>query len=149
VFAGQLGIEWIWARLFSVYGPGDNPNSLIPYLLLSLTNGQIPILSQCCHKWDYLYASDAAKALRLLGSISQINSIYNIASGDNRSLRYYAEKLRDIVAPGAILGYGLSNIMAVPLEASIDKIREDTGWEAAVGFDDGIRNTFNHFKITV
>lgn len=138
VCATQLGIEWTWARVFSVYGPGDNPNSLIPYLLQAFRNKQIPALTQGYHKWDYLYATDAAKALHLLGTTPHTNTMYNIANGNSLPLRAYVEVLRDLVAPEADVGWGRSDSVAVPLEVSIDKISRETGWQPEIGFEEGI-----------
>ncbi|MBP2627624.1 MAG: UDP-N-acetylglucosamine 4-epimerase [Firmicutes bacterium] len=146
VRAEQLGIEWIWARVFSVYGPGDNPNSLIPYLLHTLINGQIPSLTQGNHKWDYLYVTDAAKALSVLGNTPHTNQIYNVARGESFPLRWYVERLRDIVAPGSPLGFGLAEGLVVPLEASVEKLKEKTGWQVQVGFDSGVMNTFDYYN---
>jgi nucleoside-diphosphate-sugar epimerase len=51
----SFGIRFSWLRLFSSYGPKDNPNWLIPYLITSLSKGEKPLLTKGEQVWDYIY----------------------------------------------------------------------------------------------
>jgi len=87
--AKELKIDWIWARLFSVYGPYDGTNTLISYLIKCFINGEIPQVTNAEHLWDYLYVTDAAKALCQLGKTEHVDEIYNVANGKAQPLKAF------------------------------------------------------------
>ena len=63
----QLGLEHIWTRILSVYGPYDGENAMISTLIRGLKNKQELHFTKCEQIWDYCYSDDAANALYLLG----------------------------------------------------------------------------------
>lgn len=118
--ANRLGIEHIWARVFSVYGPHDNPNSLIPQLIAALQNNSVfSLVSDGMHIWNYLHEEDAARVLRLLGEREGISGVYNVASRESKPLREYVEIVRECVNKDAVVRYGS--------EKSEVKLKVDTG----------------------
>lgn len=123
--AKRMGISFVWARVFSVYGEHDNLNSLIPQLLKSLReNGTAKLVTDGLHIWNYLYEADAARALRLLGE-SATDGIFNVASAQSKLLREY---VRDI-STNIMFGDEKS---AVNLNVSVDKLFATIGtWEMA------------------
>lgn len=106
VLAKQLGISFVWPRIYSVYGVGENPGTLVNYVIDSLKKGETPQLSPCENMWNFMYITDCVRALRMLGENKDTEGIYNVASEDTRPLREFVEEIRDIVAPGAELGFG-------------------------------------------
>src|SRR2546428_7758540 len=58
--AAQAGMEFVWLRLFSSYGPMDDPGWLIPSVTLRLLGRERPDLTAGTQKWDYLFVEDAA-----------------------------------------------------------------------------------------
>ena len=66
-YAHQLGMEHIWVRILSVYGPNDGTQSMVMSTILKLKNGEVPEFTKGEQLWDYLYSGDAANAFRLLG----------------------------------------------------------------------------------
>lgn len=134
----QLGIEWIWARVFSVYGKNDNPKALIPYLVKTLKAGDSPKVSAGLQQWDFLHGNDAADALIALAQTDVAQGIYHVASGNSRPLRYFIETVRDIIAPEQTIQYDTVTSGGVELFTSIDKIKKMTGWNPKFKFFDGI-----------
>src|SRR5437762_863697 len=61
--AAQAGMEFVWLRLFSSYGPMDEPGWLIPSVTLRLLGRERPDLTAGTQKWDYLLVEDAAGAV--------------------------------------------------------------------------------------
>ena len=135
--AEQIGIEWIWARVFSLYGKYDGENCLIPYLIRSLKNGDSPKLTDCRQNWDYLYALDAAEALLCLSERGQTGEIYNVASGDVYPLRFFVEKISKKLTMREMV-FGAENRMIVSLNPSIKKLQKHTGWQCRTAFSTGI-----------
>ena len=107
--------------------------------------GEIPSFTKGEQLWDYLYAKDAGRALRLLGEKGKAGSIYCLGSGQKRPLREYMELLRNIVAPEAELGLGelpYSPNQVMELWADISELTRDTGFAPEYSFEEGIRETF-------
>ncbi len=104
--AAQLGLDFIWARLYSVYGPGENSGTLLSYLRDCFGQGLIPQLSPCENRWDFLHVEDCAEALLLLALHPEAEGIYNVASGQSRPLKDFVIELRNRLAPGAPLAFG-------------------------------------------
>ncbi len=144
--AADAGIRFVWARVFSVYGPSDHPDTLISYVIDQLLAGERPILSSGEQRWDYLYVEDAAEAISLLATSDQAEGVFNLASGNSHPLRESIECIRDMIDPKLPLGFGelpvLSNRIT-HLEANVDRLRDVVGWAPATQFIDGISATLD------
>lgn len=141
VLAEQMGISFVWPRIYSVYGVGENPGTLVNYVIESLQKGEVPQLSPCENMWNFMYITDCVRALRMLGEIEEAEGIYNVASEDTRPLREFVEEIRDIVASGAELGFGAKASdpkRTFWLEPDVGKMRERE-YICSVNFKDGIR----------
>lgn len=139
-----FGIRHVWARILSVYGPHDNPKSVIPMLMEALRRGEDMPLTAGEQEWDYLFSHDAARALIALAGSGKDGHIYPVGSGQVRTLRSCFELVRDLMAPGRALRLGELEYPAgqvMHLEADISGIRKDTGWKPQVPFEEGIRRT--------
>ncbi|MHC5795231.1 NAD-dependent epimerase/dehydratase family protein [Lacisediminihabitans sp. FW035] len=73
-----LGLAWVWARVFSVYGPMDNAGMLLASIAGSLGSNVDVALSSGQQRWSYLYASDAGAALATLATAAQAGGIVNV-----------------------------------------------------------------------
>ena len=108
VLAKQLDITFVWPRIYSVYGVGENQGTLVNYVIESLTKGEVPQLSPCDNMWNFIYIDDCVNMLYALGSSDQVQAgIYHIASEDTRILKSFVNEIRDIVAPDMELGLGV------------------------------------------
>ncbi len=77
----ELGIKHIWARILSVYGKNDNPNTLISYLISCFEKGETPLLTDCEQTWDYLHIDDCAEILYKLSFFGENGKTYVMGSG--------------------------------------------------------------------
>ena len=137
--AEQLGVEWLWGRIFSLYGKYEPSGRMLPDLMRALQEGREFQLTAATQNWDYLYSSDGAAALIALGECGRSGEIYNVANGAYRPLREFTEELRREVAPEGRIFYGDPLEGATSLQVSVEKIQQDTGWKAKVSFREGIR----------
>ena len=141
VLAKQLGIQLVWPRIYSVYGVGENPGTLVNYVIDTLRKGEVPELSSCENMWNFMYITDCARALRMLGEKEETEGIYHVASEDTRLLKEFVEEIRDVVAPGKALGFGRKEsdpARTFWLEPDVEKMR-NLELECAVHFKNGIR----------
>ena len=138
-FAQRLNIEHVWVRIFSLYGPNDNPNTLIANLIDKLKrNGNTELTTNGEHIWNYLYEEDAARALRLLGTNVYVTGVYNLVSNECKPLKYFVEEIHKIVAPNAVISYGAEK-SAVNLNVSTEKICRAIGEFEKTTFIEGIK----------
>ena len=138
--AADLGIEWIWGRVFSLYGRYEQEGRMLPALVNSLRLEQAFALSSSgAQNWDYLYAADAANALLALAERGRAGEIYNIANGGYRPLRDYIEEARRVLVAESAVAYGTADAGVFSLQPSVEKIQRDTGWMPVTDFVDGLR----------
>ena len=138
------GVDHVWARILSVYGPGDGPLSVIPTILEKLTHGKKPALTPGEQMWDFCYSADAAEALWAMAVSGKNGGIYPVGSGRARPLREYFELVRDAVDPSLQLGIGelpYPENQVMHLEADLTPLEQDTGFRPKVPFEEGIRRT--------
>ena len=63
ILCKQKNMEYIHTRIYSVYGPGDHPWSLVQSCLRTWQEGGSMKLGECTQNWNFLYIDDAAAAL--------------------------------------------------------------------------------------
>lgn len=140
-FCQGRGIRLIEPRLFSVYGPNDDENTLIMSLLRLMLKNEPCHMTACVQMWDYVYIDDVVTGLVKLLTEDHPGGVYNFGSGDCRPLKEYVEEIYRITGSRSALHYG-----AVPypvtgmvnIHPNVSKLRS-TGWTPAVTFAEGIR----------
>lgn len=147
----KYGIDHIWTRILSIYGPGDSTHTMISGVIRQLLSRQTPALTEGIQKWDYLFSGDAALAFRLLSLHGENGKIYPLGSGEAKPLREYVEILRDAVDPALPLDFGAvpyGPLQVMHLQSDISQLTADTGFTPQVSFDNGIRITIDSYKRT-
>lgn len=141
ILAEQIGMEFLWVRVFSVYGPNDLPGTMIRSSLERMKRREHCSFTAGTHLWDYLYSADAGKAFYMIGKQAAGNKIYCLGSGQSRPLKDYICEMRDVVAPGLTLGLGeipYNEQNQLGMCADITSIQRDTGWKPETDFQTGI-----------
>ncbi len=139
----KYGMDHIWFRILSVYGPHDNPNSLISYVIRSFLNGEKPSLTGCEQMWDYIYSDDAAGAILLALEHGRNGAVYPLGSGKCRPLSEYVKSIRDLINPHLEIGFGdkpYPDKQVMHLQADISELTEDTEFRPRFSFSEGIRS---------
>lgn len=140
--AAELGVEWVWGRIFSLYGKYEPAGRMLPDLVRTLAAGGTFRLSAATQNWDYLYSVDGAKAIAALGVRGKDGEIYNIANGDYHPLRMFTDKIgKELFSQGTLL-YDEKVHPPFSLQPSVRKIYRDTGWMAETSFLDGVRKGY-------
>ncbi|MFL5144247.1 MAG: NAD-dependent epimerase/dehydratase family protein, partial [Microvirga sp.] len=99
IMTGAYGMEGACLRLFNVYGPGQalsNPYTGVLAIFSSrLHNGKPPVIFEDGHqRRDFVHVEDIADAFVLaLEHPKAAGEVYNIASGEDRSVREVAALL--------------------------------------------------------
>lgn len=149
IVANQVSIDLVWPRIYSVYGVGENPGTLVNYVIETLRNGEVPELSPCENMWNFLYITDCVRALRLLGECREAEGIYHIASEDTRILKEFVEEICEMVAPEGQLKFGAKKgdpKRTFWLEPDVGKLKK-LGFESQITWSEGIKQKINHRTI--
>jgi nucleoside-diphosphate-sugar epimerase len=147
-YAAQGGPAFAWLRLFSCYGPDDDPSWLIPYLTRTLLERRKPSLTHCEQVWDYLHVDDAATAV-ISAMQSRASGVFNLGSGRPRPLREIVALVRDAIDPSLPLGFGEQPYrpdQVMHLEADIAALTAATGWRPQIALEEGIFSTVEWFR---
>lgn len=137
-----LGITYLHARIFSVYGPGDHPWSLISTCIDTFLKGGHMELGACTQLWNFLYIQDAARALASLLLAKAPQGVYNVAGEDTRPLKEYIEELHRICGGRGTYEYGIRPPNAegvVSLMPDTEKLWKTAGFRQQISFEQGIR----------
>ena len=145
----ELGIEWIWPRIFSVYGIYDKESTMVMTAIHQFLAKEETAFTPGEQEWDYLYSKDAGRAFYLIGEKGRDGSIYCVGSGKARRLYEYIYQIRDVANPKATPGIGKKSYGVQPvmhLCADISSLKNDTGFEPAYEFSSGIREMVRWMK---
>ena len=147
-YASVTGLSFAWARLFFIYGPWENPNRLVPYVIQSLLESNTARCSDGTQIRDYLHVQDVADALvELLASNAAGD--FNIASGSPVTLRQI------VSAIGAQIGRPeLIDLGAIPkrdndaplVVGNTEKFAQTLEWKPQIDLNSGLEHTIEWWK---
>ena len=138
-------------RLYSVYGPYDDPSRLPPTLIVRGLRGELPSLANPETSRDYVYVDDVVEAYLLAATCpgQEVGAIYNVGSGVQTSLRdvvSVARKSLGITAEpdwGTMSGRSWDTNVWV---ADNRRICRELGWTPRFSFRDGFEATAKWFQ---
>jgi dTDP-L-rhamnose 4-epimerase len=141
------GIPTIALRLFNVYGTRQalsNPyTGVLAIFAARLLNGNRPrVFEDGAQRRDFVHVGDVARACRLaLEAPRRVSGVFNIGSGDSRTVRDVAIQLastmgRPELAPEITGRYRTGDVRHC--FANIDRAREVIGFEPRVAFEEGL-----------
>ena len=145
----KRGLRQVWARILSVYGPGDSEETLITRLIRAFLKQETPDCTKGEQIWDYLYSADAARALIALTMNGRHGIKYPLGSGDAHPLKDYICAVRDAINPMLPIGFGeipYSERQVMHISADISSLTADTGFSPSVSFEEGIKRTIEYYK---
>lgn len=145
----QYGIRQSWGRIVSTYGPYDNEYTMVMSAITGMLNGKRMSFTKGEQIWDYLYASDCARAFYLIGKYGSNGKAYTVASGKSCRLCEYIGIIRDVINPELEIGIGEKDYypdQVMNLTADIGDLVSDTGFFPKVSFEEGIRKTVKWYK---
>lgn len=154
VFSTTMGLQTVSLRYFNVFGPRQDPNSayaaVIPLFIRALTEGKRPVVfGDGTQSRDFTYIDNVVEAnLRAAAGLDGSGEAVNVACGERYSLLDLLDRL------GAIIGRKADPEFRPPRvgdvlhsQASIEKARRLFGFEPRAGFEEGLRQTVEHFRL--
>ncbi|MFY9484697.1 MAG: NAD-dependent epimerase/dehydratase family protein [Patescibacteria group bacterium] len=139
-------------RLFSIYGPWEEPGRFIPTALAKCLKGNVLTVTSGKEVRDFVYIEDTIAALLLAAKkANQLRGqIFNIGSGKQMKITDAAKKISKIVGTGgkiSIGGYPSRPWDATTRwQADTRKSRTLLGWRPTKSFEQGITKTADWLK---
>ncbi len=135
-----------YARLFHVYGPGEHPQRLIPYVLSGLHTGKQLELTTGHQQRDFLYVADAVDGLLHLGTniADHAGTAVNLGTGRATSVRELVATAKALfTTPGdAVFGARPDRPDSLPfLVADAAETEALLGWRAQTSLEKGLAAT--------
>ncbi len=134
-------IDFIWARLYNIFG-GDNTNgNLISYTLGEFEKGNTPTYGPCLQPYNFTYIDDVVEALYLLGDFKGDHSrTYFISNGETRLLKDYLNEVADVFGKKVDIGIRMDDGIKYEVAWFEDTaIQDDVGFIPRYMFSDAIR----------
>jgi UDP-glucose 4-epimerase len=151
-FAGRkFGFRATTARLYSIYGPYEEPTRLIPTLLIYCLEGDFPPLVSPHTARDFVYVDDAVDALIRIAAEEKVvpGAIYNVASGTQTTISEIVAQTRALLDVSKEPVWGGMRARSWDTEVWFGDpaaIRKDLGWVAKTGLQDGLSLTVDWLR---
>jgi nucleoside-diphosphate-sugar epimerase len=130
------------ARPFFSYGPHEQPERLVPSLILALRRGESIDLTEGRQVRDYIDARDVASALWTLLT-SDVAGAYNIGTGAGVQVRTIAEQLGQIAGRPELLNFGAraeGADSAAEIVADVNLLTSATNWKPSISLERGLED---------
>ncbi|MCC7253995.1 MAG: NAD(P)-dependent oxidoreductase [Hyphomicrobium sp.] len=106
--AKQGGV-FSWCRIFYLFGEGEHPNRLVPYLRGCLEAGETARLSAGTQLRDFLDVAEAGAMIADVIDTGQPGAI-NVCSGEEITIRAFAERIADGYGRRDLLEFGAAQV---------------------------------------
>jgi len=147
------GLPLVTLRPFSVYGPGEKPSKLVPYVISQALRSEPIRLTLGSQVRDYVFVEDVVEALRLgLTGPASPGQVYNVGSGpqEAKSVRQFVEDILALMSVPLRLcwfdGAARSRLDPPYLVSDPTRAHIELGWRPRVRFEDGVARTLEWCK---
>lgn len=147
VLCRQNNVDFKWARIFNLYGPGEKANRLMPSAINSMLKGEAVRVSDCRKIQDYLHVFDTARGIVDLYE-SAVQGAVNICSGVPVRLSSIIEKIAELT-------HSHSEILWGAIPANFDdpfvvggnaRLTSEVGWKPQISLEEGLDMTINWWR---
>lgn len=142
-------IPYIIIRPYQVYGPYQDNNRFLPFVINSCLNDESFQCTSGTQLRDFLYIDDFVKAVYLLIRNKKcIGEIFNLGYGKSTKLKLLIKKINSHVKKGSPQ-YGSIKMRSTEqnnIFPSIKKIKRFINWRPKVDINVGLKQTINFYK---
>lgn len=145
--AAQENVKFSWARMFYLFGPGEDERRMAPALIRSLLSGREFHATAGNQIRDYLYVDDAAAGLVHLLKAGE-SGVFNVSSGEPISVRRLMQMIGDEAGAPELIRFGAApqrNWEPPFICGDSSKLR-GLGWSPQYELRDAIRATIDYWR---
>ncbi len=144
MFAKEYNYPLNVIRPFLIYGPGQNKNRIIPFIINSCLKNKEFNLGNKDTTRDFLYITDFIEFVVEIMDKDTVNGeIFNIGSGSGIRLEFLVQKIIEIIKKGKpLFGNYKSEKYEIPkLVANLEKVNKHLNWKQKTSLDQGLKET--------
>jgi UDP-glucose 4-epimerase len=106
--AARHGLKMTTLRLYSVFGPWEDPRRLMPTLIARGLRGELPPLVDPDTARDFLHVDDVSDAFLLaaVAPAAKVSTVYNVGSGIQTTIKEVVETAREVLEIGELPDWG-------------------------------------------
>lgn len=141
--ARAQGLRVVTLRLYSTYGPYEDPDRLVPTLLSHAQRGELPPLVAPDTARDFVHVHDVCRAFALADGAPP-GAVYNVGTGRQTTIREVVELVRDLFGIEAEPRWGTMDARSWDTSTWVSnpqRIDAEVGWRARIPLADGILAT--------
>ncbi|MBI4160598.1 MAG: NAD-dependent epimerase/dehydratase family protein [Candidatus Yanofskybacteria bacterium] len=144
--AHSYGKPVLTLRLFSPFGPFDDPRRFIPEAIQILRKNQTLTLSNPQAERDYIFIDDVVSAYiyAMQYALQLKGEVFNIGSGIGRPINTVAQILKYAMDSKSLIKEPREMLRPIRWQADITKARNLLHWKPKISFEDGIKRTITH-----
>jgi nucleoside-diphosphate-sugar epimerase len=146
------GLPSVTLRLFSVYGPLEEPGRLIYDIMTSVLRKNLLKLASKKAKRDFIFIEDVIEAIEKTSKTPNIEGgIFNVGSGKEYSVEGTVNIVQSKLKKDLKVSWG-NNEKQRSFEtnnhwiADISKIKKEVKWKPKVNFEKGLEKTFEWYE---
>ncbi|MDH7475881.1 MAG: NAD-dependent epimerase/dehydratase family protein [Microgenomates group bacterium] len=138
-------------RFYSVYGPWEEPDRLIPTLIKQAKIGNLPQFVDGEISRDFIYIDDVIDACLLIAANLKkdyYGDVFNIATGKKtmiKELAFLTKKLFNIKKEPSIGSMKKRDWDVKNWWGNPQKMEKNFGWKAKISLKEGLKKTFNFY----
>lgn len=143
ILAIQESIDYINVVISNIYGAGECSPRFINSTLMKMINDEVIPLTHGNQLYDFIYVSDAVKAIIMAAKLGEKNSVYYIGNAEQHPLKSYVLQMKEILNSESQLLFGeipFNGPMLTYKEFETNKIGQ-LGFVPSVSFAEGIKRT--------
>jgi UDP-N-acetylglucosamine 4-epimerase len=155
VYSNVYGLETIGLRYFNVFGPKQNPAgpyaAVIPLFIKAVLDNEPPTINgDGEHSRDFTFVANAVFANEcalFTDNTEAINQVYNVAVGEQTSLKQLFEMIKEIAGSDLAPKYCAERRGDVKHSlADISKAKTLLNYNPAVTIREGLKTTFEWYR---
>ena len=134
-------IDFKWARIFNLYGPGERAARLMPSVIDSCLKNEDVLVSDCLKYQDYLYVKDTASGIADLFE-SPLAGPVNICSSEPVRLRHIVNEIVRLTGfKGRVRWGAVPAAFGDPVVVGNSAKLRSAGWEPKYSLEEGLKET--------
>jgi nucleoside-diphosphate-sugar epimerase len=135
------------ARVFLLYGPGEEETRYVPLICRSHIRGVIPPIGNGRQVRDLLHVDDVAGALLALVEADGLTGVVNLGSGEPVTLAEVSEVLRRIAGThhGGLGSKDTPGSEAAILAPDVSRLKS-IGWTPSIRLEQGLAQTYEWWQ---
>lgn len=142
--ANSLGIEYVNVLISNIYGAGERSARFLNTMLRKMMNNENIELTHCNQLYDFIYVTDAAKAIVASGLNGKSMNTYYIGNKNALPLRNFVEQMMKVTQSSSNLEFGkvpYNNALLTYKEFDTSKVIDELKVSYEYDFEQGIKET--------